>query len=65
MRRKADYPLQKVTLNLFEGDWDFLQATYPRIGASRVIRDLVRAHVNKVKKAQGPRPLVDIDVGEA
>lgn len=40
-------PLQKVTLNLFEGDFGKLQELYPRIGAAKVVRDLVRAHLRK------------------
>ena len=42
MRRKEDLPLEKVTLLLFEGDLDFFKAMYPRLGASRAIRHLVR-----------------------
>jgi len=45
MLRKEDHPLQKVTLNLFEGDFARLQVIYPRPGAAKIIRDLVRRHL--------------------
>ena len=47
MRRREDIPLQKVTLNLYDGDMNFLHALYPGIGASRAIRAIVRRHVNE------------------
>lgn len=42
MRRKEAEPLQKVTILLFEGDMEWLQGTFQKIGASRAIRRLVR-----------------------
>ena len=47
MRRKEDYPLEKVTLNLRWGDFGLLQKLYPRLGAGRIIRALVIAHLRQ------------------
>ncbi len=48
MRRKEDKPLQKVTLNLVEGDFAKLQEVYPRLGAGKVIREIIHAHVRRI-----------------
>lgn len=50
MRRKEDQPLQKVTLNLIEGDFAKLQEIYPRLGAGKVVRTLVHAHVRRIEE---------------
>lgn len=42
MRRREDLPLQKHTLNLFEGDFQFIKDTFGQVGAGRAIRRLVR-----------------------
>jgi len=47
VRRKENHPLNKHTLNLFDGDFEKLQLWYPRLGAAKVIRELVRAHVKQ------------------
>lgn len=67
--RKAEFPIQKVTLNLFADDWRFLSDFYTAGGPSRAVRDLVHAHVIRLKKAQGPKPsaevnLEELDIGE-
>jgi hypothetical protein len=49
MRRKSEVPLQKVTLNLFEGDFSRLQDLHPDLGAGAVIRLIVRRHLDAVK----------------
>jgi len=46
--RKSPYPLEKQTLNLREGDWGKLQEMHPRLGAGKVVRELVIAHVDRV-----------------
>ena len=52
-RRKLPYDLQKVTLNLRRGDFEWLRVIHGRDGASKVIRDMVQAHVDRVRnKAQ-------------
>lgn len=50
MKRKQDYPLQKVTLNLRAGDFEILQQLHGRLGAGRVIRELVIGHISRVKE---------------
>lgn len=47
--KRSEQPLQKVTLNLFEGDMERLMAIYPRHGASFVIRNLVRQYVKNLE----------------
>lgn len=49
MPRPKQRELQKVTLNLFEGDFEILQSTYRDIGASKVVRTLVRAHIESLE----------------
>jgi hypothetical protein len=51
MRRKSELPLQKVTLNLFEGDFSRLQDLHPDIGAGAVIRLIVRRHLDAVNSS--------------
>lgn len=46
MTRKAEeFPLQKVTLLLYEGDFDRLRELKPDLGASKVVRLLVRKYI--------------------
>ena len=44
-----DEGLQKHTLNLFEGDYEKLRELYPDIGASAVIRRIVRRYIEQVE----------------
>ena len=56
MRRREDFAITKHTLNLYAGDYAYIQAHYPaRIGAARKIRELVRAHVDYLKRAPAKR----------
>jgi hypothetical protein len=48
MKRREDFPLMKVTLNLYDGDFQQLQSLYPRLGASKVIRVLVHSHLKEI-----------------
>ena len=51
MRRREDFALRRHTLNLFEGDFERLQAIHgTRIGASKVIRDLIRSHLKEIDR---------------
>ena len=50
MRRKEAYPLEKVTLNLREGDFGRLQVLHGRLGAGKVIRELVIGHIKRVEE---------------
>jgi len=45
MKRKSEFELEKVTLNLVKGDAAKLQVLFPRIGASGVIRQIVHAYL--------------------
>jgi hypothetical protein len=45
MRRKEDLPIKKVTLNLFEDDWEKLQLWHQNLGASKVVREIIHAYV--------------------
>lgn len=49
MRRKEDYPLEKVTLNLRKGDFAKLQVMHGRLGAGKVIRELTIGHIKRVE----------------
>lgn len=68
MRRREDRPLRKHTLNLYDGDYPKLQSLYPtRLGAAKVIRDIIHAHIRMIEENAAQRiPLVaDLDeVGE-
>jgi len=69
MRRREDHKLQKCTVNLYDGDYDKLMAwTSTRIGAAKIIRDIVHAYVRKIEEEAAQRiPLVrnlDLDLGE-
>jgi len=51
MKRKEDRAITKHTLNLYAGDYAWLQDHYSsRIGAAKVIRDLVHAHRRRVEE---------------
>lgn len=45
MRRKEDKSIEKVTLNLFKGDFRQIQEWEPRLGAAKIVRELVNAYV--------------------
>lgn len=65
MKRREDRAISKHTVNLYAGDYDKLMALYPRrIGAGKVIRDIIHAHIRKVEEeAQSRLPLVsDLEV---
>jgi len=65
MRRREDRDITKHTLNLYAGDYAKLQALYPpRIGAAKIIRDVIHAHIRKIEEdAQQRIPLIsDLDV---
>ena len=51
MRRREDFAIRRHTLNLFDGDFERLQDIHgTRVGASKVIRDLVRAHLREIDR---------------
>jgi hypothetical protein len=45
MKRRESRPITKHTLNLFAGQLDKLQELHPRLGAARVVRQLVENHI--------------------
>lgn len=51
--------LQKHTLHLFAGDFARLGELFPKAGASKVIRHLVR---DLIKRTEGEKPDVEVDV---
>lgn len=50
MRRKSDIPLKKHTLNLYEGEIERLQYLHGRVGAGRIVRDLVHNYIKRVEE---------------
>jgi hypothetical protein len=51
-------PLKKVTLQLFEGDFEFLQSYYRDIGGSAIVRELVAIHRAEIE-SRLTQPAVD------
>jgi hypothetical protein len=49
-RRRETTPISKHTLNLYRGDFEKLADLYPRNGAGKIIRDLVRRHIRRVEQ---------------
>lgn len=59
MRKKEDRPLTKHTMNLFEGDFDRLRQLHGRLGAGKVIRELIQGHIRRVENTveQNAKPI--------
>lgn len=49
-KRREDFPLEKVTLNLYKGEFQQLQHLFPRIGSGKVIRTLVHNLIRQVNE---------------
>jgi hypothetical protein len=64
MKRKAPYPLQKVTLNLRRGDFDRLRVLHGRRGAGKVIRELVIGHLGRVDTAVAQKMQLELPLEE-
>jgi len=63
MRKKEDHPIRKHTLNLYEGDFERLTVLFPKAGAGKIIRTLVRKFVNQVEDtAQQSTPPTPIEI---
>lgn len=61
--RKSVTRITKHTLNLFEGDYQRLQELYPKLGAGRAIREVVRSYLRRLESEEEPLVLVDhVDV---
>lgn len=50
MRRVEDEPIEKVTLNLYKGDFAKLRKHYEKAGAGKIVRTLVRDYLRKVEE---------------
>jgi hypothetical protein len=48
--RKEVEPLQRVTLNLFQTDYEAMQVAYNVIGPQKAIRNIIRAHVKRLRQ---------------
>lgn len=63
MRRREAHPLEKVTLNLFKGDFERLREYHTHLGAGKVVRELVRGHIKameaKLEQVSPPLPKVE------
>lgn len=66
MRRREDRKIVKHTLNLYAGDYAKLQDLYStRVGAAKIIRDIVHAHIRKIEEDAAQRvPLNNTELGE-
>jgi hypothetical protein len=64
MRRREDREITKHTLNLYAGDYAKLQNLYStRIGAAKIIRDIVHAHIRKIEEDAAQKlPLLDTEI---
>lgn len=56
---REDEETQKHTLHLFKGDFEQLQQLYPDLGASVIIRRLVR---KKLEEMNGKMKQVNVEV---
>lgn len=62
MRRREDFALRRHTLNFYDGDFERLQTIHgTRVGASKVIRDLVRTHLKEIDRKAARRTIESED----
>jgi hypothetical protein len=57
--------LTKHTLNLRQGDWDFLESVYQQQGVptAAVVRALVSGHVNKLRNRESTTaPDIEVNI---
>ena len=59
--KKGEEPMEKVTIRLFVGDKDRVQAYYPTAGHNEVIRKLVRKHL-KMLDAEAEKRIEQVEV---
>lgn len=50
MPKKLEIPIEKKTLNLFEGDAETLAEFYPSIGWSVALRQLAHVHAKRLRE---------------
>lgn len=61
--RKESEKIIKVTLNVYESDWDFFKNHYTKTGASKAVRTLLRNHcMSAQKKIADRRNEMDVEV---
>ena len=53
--KRSDVPVEKITLNLFVGDFDRLRDIHPRIGGSLVVRNLVRQYLRNIEEVEAQK----------
>jgi len=59
-RKRSDIPLEKVTLKLFQGDYKRIQDLHgTRLGASAVIRQLIRTYLANIDARVEQRSTID------
>ncbi len=58
---KVEFPLQKVTLNLFEGDKDTLEAFFPAKGWSVAARELLNQVCVRLRESDSQEVLGNSD----
>ena len=58
-RKRERKPLEKVTLNLFKGQKERLQALHPNLDYSKVVRELIEGHFARVD-AKAPKILEEV-----
>ena len=54
-----DEPVQKHTVRLFRGDFERLGTLYPEIGATQIIRLIIRRHI---EDAESKIPQINVEV---
>lgn len=53
--RRVEEPIERVSINLYVGDMQHLKRLHGRVGASAVVRALVRAHINRAQGFEQPQ----------
>ena len=61
MGKASDIPLEKISIRLYEGDKDAINALYPVQGHNAVIRKLVNDHIKQVKYVVNEKAKANLD----
>jgi len=64
-KRRERLPLEIVSVSLFKGEFARLSELYPKVGVSKVVRELVHDHLRKIEEAAAasvPAPRIDLNV---
>lgn len=62
MARKNPENLTRHSIKLFEGDLETLQAYYPTLGASHVLRILLRRHLKELRERNPTLEPIQVDL---